>query len=280
VPVLAGMAVPVILSGLLDWLTWSSPFHSYFAYVRANVGQGTAAAFGTQPWYGYIGYEALDTLGLMVLFALLAIPAARRLPLPAIGAVAIVATFSLVGHKEARFIYPALPLGLTLAGAGAAMAGHRLAGWLGRGDDIRLGLAITAVAAALSVLIGAFGPFSPRWQFGRAMVLASRVVNADPAACGVGVYPAKLWYLAGGYTYLRPGITLSGAQGGGAAFNYAMAIESNVKPLHTAPFAEPGFQPEGCFADPVRTICLWRRIGDCDPGAARPIDTTHQAVVP
>jgi hypothetical protein len=279
-PLLAGAAIPVTLSGLLDWVTWSAPFHSYFVYLRANIGQGTAAAFGTSPWYAYIGYEMLATWGIMAAFGLLAVLVARQLPLPAIGAIAIVATFSLVGHKEARFIYPALPLVLTLAGAGAAMAGRRLADLPGRGGDIRTSLGCTGAAAALSVLIGTFGPFSPRWHYGGAVLRASRVVNDDPAACGVGVYPATLWYLGGGYTSLRPGITLSAAREGTAAFNYVMAIESNVKPLRTAPFADPNFQPDGCFTDPVRTICLWRRTGGCDPGAATPIDTAHQPVAP
>ena len=30
---LGGLAVPILLSGLLDWVTWGWPFHAYFTYV-------------------------------------------------------------------------------------------------------------------------------------------------------------------------------------------------------------------------------------------------------
>ena len=70
----------VLLAGMLDWGTWSYPFSSSVAYVRANVVAGVAASFGTSAWYGYAAYELYFTSGLWLVLGGAALAGARRFP--------------------------------------------------------------------------------------------------------------------------------------------------------------------------------------------------------
>jgi hypothetical protein len=108
-----------------------------------------------------------------------------------------------------------------------------------------------------------------------------RIVNADPAACGVAIAPADMWDRSGGYAHLRPGImlygrTLSDSTTSVAAFNYLIAY----KP---ADFADIGFAKLKCWAEPpgrtivLDPICLWHRAGSCTPDAAAPLTATPPA---
>ncbi|RKH45919.1 mannosyltransferase, partial [Corallococcus llansteffanensis] len=105
--------------GLLDWLTWGTPFHSFLAYVRFNVLSGeAAAAFGASPAEFY----AQPLLRAVPLWAWAAVPLSvasllrwRTLSLPLTCAAIYTAVLLATPHKEERFLYPALVLGLLAA---------------------------------------------------------------------------------------------------------------------------------------------------------------------
>ena len=113
-----GYLVPVVLQGLLDWLTWGHPFHSVRANFYFNIVRGVADANGRSPWHSYFRL-AWDNLGPWLVGPMLAVVACavacRRLRLrrqdkfilaPALGFVVI---HMAIGHKETRFILPAMP---------------------------------------------------------------------------------------------------------------------------------------------------------------------------
>lgn len=53
--VLAGAALAAALLGLVDFVTWGAPFHSFIHYVRFNLVSGASAeTFGKAPWYFYL----------------------------------------------------------------------------------------------------------------------------------------------------------------------------------------------------------------------------------
>jgi phosphatidylinositol glycan class B len=54
---LGGLSLPIVLSGLLDWITWGWPFHSIILYVYYNSVGGVASFFGRNPVYSYLGWE-------------------------------------------------------------------------------------------------------------------------------------------------------------------------------------------------------------------------------
>ena len=125
-----GLALPIVLSGLLDWITWGWPFHSTIMYIYYQSKVSSVA--GLNPIYSYIGWEAVAWGLFGVVIVLSALYGALRLPLLFWVAATIFVVHSLVGHKEYRYISPALPLIMTLAGVGSTMAADWLADRLGR----------------------------------------------------------------------------------------------------------------------------------------------------
>jgi len=106
----------IVLSGLaaLDWLTWGSPLYSALHYLAFNW--YSAAHFGAQPWWWYAPIFA----GMApILLAWHFLRGLRRKDL-LVGAFATyLAAFTLIGHKEARFLVPLLPLFVGIAAAPA-----------------------------------------------------------------------------------------------------------------------------------------------------------------
>lgn len=113
--VLAGWAA---LLGLVDWVTWGVPFHSVWEYGRVTFVEGVASGFGETPAWYYLRF-LFHSIGpvVVVLAVLLAVGAWRAPGLFVCGAL-FVALHSVEGHKEARFVLPALPALFAVAGVG------------------------------------------------------------------------------------------------------------------------------------------------------------------
>ena len=281
---LGGLALPIVLSGLLDWVTWGWPFHSTIMYVYYQIKVSSAA--GHNPVYSYIGWEAVAWGAFGIVIVLSALYGAFRLPLLFWVAATIFVVHSLVGHKEYRYFSPALPLIMTLAGIGSTMGANGLADRLGRPQLRRaLMVAVPLVWTIASVVLAASHNRSWFWVRSRGSILAMRVVNADGQACGVGIYPSRFWWRSGDYVNLRPGIPLYDAGDAGKtnapnAYNYVISLQERNKELgHPADlsvdFTSLGYQQVQCWTDPYdRTMapertCVWRRAGACDPQSAK-----------
>jgi hypothetical protein len=272
----AGLGVlgPVLLLGLVDWLSWGRPFQSVLSYVLVNMAPGGAERFGTEPWYQYavweFGYWSVASLLMLPLIVL----GARRLPLILCVALTILAAHSIIPHKEPRFVFPAIPLFLTLAGIASARLSQRL-----RDLVPRPAAAATCLWIGLSALLGSFGYFASYWFVGNGMIAAMRIVSADPGSCGVAIYPGDLWWRTGGYTRLRPDLPIYGlapdepdADAQSAAYSAIIATGNAANPPRTD-FSNLGFRAAGCRANGVNRapVCLWLRDGACDRRAALPL---------
>lgn len=282
---LAGLAVPILLGGLLDWITWGWPFHAYFTYVYDLSVGGVAKYFGSNPFYSFIGWEwvAWGVFGIVIVPC--AIYGGLRLPVLLLIVATIFAMHSAIGHKEYRYISPALPLLMTLAGIGSILAADRLAERLGRPAIQRaLMVAVPLAWTVASIGLAASPDRIWYWVRSRGSILGPRAVNTDKDACGVGIYPSTLWWRFGDYVNLRPGIPLYAA-GDTAnpiaphAYNYVLSLQRRNKEQKIddlpADFAHLGYQQVQCWSDPYsRTLltertCLWRRPGTCDPTSAK-----------
>jgi hypothetical protein len=273
IPLCLGAAVPLALSGLLDWATWGRPFQSIWLYFWVNSIHGAADRFGTAPWYHYLAYLLNGWAPLFLPVLGLAVLGARRAPVPGAVALAIVGTFSLVGHKEYRFLYPALPLIMTLVGLGSAdVAGFAASRLGGRPIEARsLGCMLALFWAGASALFGAFGPARVYWPHGTAIIESMRIVNGDPVACGIAMSPANRWSAGGGYSALRPGIQFFGFRTDAdrrqtEAFNYIYSVTE-------MDFTPYGFTRVRCWEG--QPVCLWHRPGGCDPAPGRPVEVTR-----
>ena len=285
---LAGLAVPLVFSGVLDWVTWGWPFHATVMYVYYQTLGGVATITGTNPVYSYIGWEWVAWGPFGILIVLCALYGGLRLPLLLLVAVTIFVLHSAISHKEYRYISPALPLVMTLAGVGSALAADWLADRLGR-PLIRRALTIAVPLAwtAASVALAASPDRIWYWVRSRGSILAMRAISADKEACGVGIYPGSTWWRSGFYVNLRPGIPLYDAGETATpiapnAYNYVISLQQRSPELKhpvdlAADFASFGYRQVQCWADPydrsflLERMCLWRRSGVCDSSSAKPL---------
>ena len=282
-----GLALTIVLSGLLDWITWGWPFHSlvFYVYYASKV----ASATGVNPVYSYVGWQWVSWGLFGAVIVLSALYGALRLPLLFWVVVTIFAVHSAVSHKEYRYISPALPLIMTLAGVGSTMAADWLADRLGRPQVRRaLMVAVPLIWTIASLTLAASPNRIWFWVRSRGSILTMRAVNADEQACGVGIYPGTRWFRAAGYVNLRPGIPLYDAGDAAApiapgAYNYVISLqqrsmESGHPPLDLpVNFESLGYQQVKCWTDPydramsMERTCLWRRAGTCDSKSAKPL---------
>lgn len=282
-----GVAVLAVF-GLVDALTLGLPFQSLWKYVRINLIEGQAALYGVEPWWWYLArYATHDGVGFW-LMAVGFLAGLRRLPFFAMIAAAVWLPHFAIGHKELRFLYPAVPFAIVVAAIGlAGMADviaarlaprpdDRRSSPLGRTDRTARPLAralafLLVVATALTMQT--LGSWRLAWTRTRAdLLMDSTFVRAD-AACGVALWGVE-WWLSGGYTHLDRPVpmylydqfdpelaTRPPAAADWPAFDWVMAFDGRTPPAI--------YRRVAC-SEP---ICLWRRDGDCretaEAGTAR-----------
>ena len=249
--VFCGILLPIVILGAVDAFTWSHPFQSVFAYLRVNILEGRAAMYGTEPWWWYATSLA-RCLGPLLL---LAVAGVRRSPFLGWLVLVIVGSHSLIGHKELRFIYPAIPLLVTLAAMGVVeIASFIEAGWqlrLGSRGIVVLGLAFFALSSA--VLAWRF----PRWNLGSGGLIMMDRLSRDDSVCGVGQYRIP-WHAAGGYAHLHRNVPIILVQSDVQLQEQSPGFNALiVKGTLDAP--KSGFELEGCW----NGVCLYRRPGSC-----------------
>jgi hypothetical protein len=115
-----------LLYGSIDGLTWSYPFQTLWRNVAANLYYGIQSDYGVEPWYWYVRTLLEYWTGLSAVMLPLCLLGAVRLPQPFVAALLIVVTYSIFGHKEFRFIYPALLLAIIVISVGLA----QLVAWI------------------------------------------------------------------------------------------------------------------------------------------------------
>ena len=235
----AGMAVALVLGGLLDWATWGRPFHSLLVYFRFNVVESGANQWGIAKRGFYLRVMLSSNGPIVLLLAAGFLAGLRRTWPVAVLALLYLVTLSAIPHKELRFLFPVLPLFLLCAAVGLAglldrlpfPAGRRRAAAVGLG----LAMGLLFAARARQVTFADIGQSMDSTEFGgptsrlvwRAFDERNRLFeqagrHAD--LCGLAA-PAMNPYWTGGYTYLhrRVPILWSGAPSELAAANYAIA---------------------------------------------------------
>lgn len=201
----AGAALACAAFGLLDVATGSTPFEPQWQNVRFNLLMGGgASAFGSSPWHFYIGEMARNWGASAALFAGLALLGARRQPILLAMALVILLAHMAIGHKEYRFIYPAIALLSILAGFGLVDLTRLIANGAGnpqRAAPLWLAVAVALVWSGFSLLNAAGRNYQDSWREYADMVSAQMRVAKMPSVCGVafldGAFPI------GGYTYLH-----------------------------------------------------------------------------
>ena len=250
-----GGAAVLAACALLDWATLGSPGASIWRYAAVNL-SGASASFGVQPWYYYgLAEAAIWGIALPIPVAL-CLWGARRWPLPLAMALAILALHMAIGHKEHRFLYPALVLCAVSAGIGLAdLVARAGLAWRAGGRARDTALLAVAAWAALSAAVW----FAPGMTVLRHRV-QDHLAAADfaaglPGVCGIGMGPAPdAWVPYGGYTHLHQNVPLFWP-----ADQAAFGHEAAGFNILLSEMAETKYTPLRCFG----TVCVSRRPGSC-----------------
>jgi hypothetical protein len=202
-----GLAIALMGLGLCDRIIFGDWFHSPITYYTANMIEGVANVWGVEPWYQYFLWLGEPSWLIFALAAAIALVGAIREWRLGLLVVGFTVPHMLVGHKEARFLLPILPIALCLGAVGVSQVCRLLGRWQRRAV---LALATAALAAAAVVRLPEIA-----W-------------NSDPFRA-----QAHLLHLAGQRDDLT-GLAIFGYDHGNCA-NY-FYLRRNV-PLHAA--AEP-----------------------------------------
>jgi GPI mannosyltransferase 3 len=263
-PLIIGGMPPVLLFGAVDWLVWGSPFHSYIQAFWINLVQGKSAEFGTGPLHWY--FERIYAVWFYLLPILLLLIGLRaRASALWIGvACAIIASHSLIPHKEYRYIVPAIACLIIVAAMGSA----DLVKWLSEKSGPRLANSLTICCGALWVLASAMlasSPgFSQNWSRSKDFIEASTWLSMQPDLCGLLLYDDS-WEQTGGYAYLHRNIPIYAlmrdhdlAKRNTEAYDFILLRRASVADF------QPKFRLVHCDAEgPPNDLCIARRAGVC-----------------
>ena len=256
-----GLAV-VALAGALDAATLGAPLASISRNFLYNIGYGVSSSMGVEGRLYYVIFIQRLWQDTLVILGLLALVGARRLPLLLAVAVAVVLVHSAIGHKELRFIFPAIQLFAVLAGVGLAQSAAWAAALIRRGIGSSgmaqsLAAAIAVACWCLIAFVVWSDPLFVNYRNStRGNLLAASFVARLPGVCGIGLYNDRTWGPSGGYTYFHRPLPLywfdTEAQlVAGTGFNIL---------VYTKPVPEVlGFEPLSCFG----SVCVGRRPDGC-----------------
>lgn len=270
-PMICGMVPVIAIFGIADWIGWSYPFQSMYLNFSINLLQHRAAEFGVQPFDFYVG-KLVTYFNLVIVFSIIGGVVVRRTRLLAYTVLAVVIPHSMLAHKEVRFIYPAFPILLILAGLGI----WECALWIAANTRRTTAWASACVLLLPVVAVGITHTRKVDWRYQTGALAAMQQLSHTPDACGVA-FRGIDWGDSGGYTYLHrdlplfftslysPHIPLSGRaeervedwmdfEKTEPGFNYVISAD----PLTPARFR---YRPMECWD----AICLYKRSGGCKP---------------
>jgi GPI mannosyltransferase 3 len=277
-PLSLGGAAVITGAGVLDAVTWSTPFQSISLNLYVNMIDHVSAEFGVQPMYLYIGALAVYWSGAFLLIIGTALLGARRLPAALAAFVAIVFSMSLIPHKEYRFIYPALVFVPIMVGLGTA----EIAAFLREKINFRPGFIVAATCAfwmVTSSLLAVAGPYRSHWFRSAGVVRAFGMVSHLAGACGVALRGID-WDETPGQTRLPPNVKLYGTISDAKFAESAPSFNAVVGYRDSLPDGAD-FQRVACWPNGINAmgqpslpdVCVWRRDGGCQPAAGSEVDT-------
>jgi hypothetical protein len=263
---LASLVSVVLAVGLLDAATWGYPFHSNWTYLRLELLEHKSAHYGVLPFTQYLGwYGDVWGFGGLAILVLL-VRTWRKVPLILATAFVILASHSLIAHKEYRFSYPATTLIIVAASLALTEFAHWLQTHAGR---LKTAVAPVILAVWCSLSLLAAARFSPantdnmdvrvrtsyfRWLGERKTLFMD--LSSETSHCGIGLVGIP-WYLTGGYTFLHrrlPLILVDDTQKYASLWD---GFDIALTPLNGR--LPTPFHLQGCVAD----TCVWMREGAC-----------------
>jgi phosphatidylinositol glycan class B len=259
-----GAIPPLLIFGLTDLVTWGAPFRSQFQAIWVNAVQHKASQYGVMSFFWYARSFMITWGVALVPLALLVALRLRSSPLWIGFAVIVVASHSLIPHKEYRFIYAAAASLVVVAALGSADVLIWLRARYGA-DRTRWAPAVAAVLwMAISASATSLLPTNVHnWTRGRGAIKAAYWLARQPDLCGLALYQDS-WADTGGYAYLHRNVPTYAlrakhdqAHRTTQAFNYVLGRRSDLAGF------QPTYRLAWCADDGEDPTCLLARPGAC-----------------
>ena len=190
---LLAFAIALLALAIVDLATWGDPLSSPREYVEYQLTHGAANSRAILDFSGYAS-QFLDiapwVTGFLVVGAALGSVRAPSLVVVTAGSLLF---YSVIGHKELRYLLPTLPFVCALAAVGFSV--------LAANFKPRVGIAFAAVVAALALASGLRTPNLPEY-YGDVNGLVM-VAGRQADICGLFVEPADLAWTGGYYLFHR-----------------------------------------------------------------------------
>jgi hypothetical protein len=262
--VLLGGLAAALPYGFADMALGHAPFASTVRYILFNASP-QADGFGTSLWNRYLltivhhWGSALPLLGLLI-----AVGARGQRVWLAVAA-AILIEYSIIPHKEDRFIFPAIaclmiPLGV---GLWRAIDGLPLRDFP-KAAAMRVGVLLFAFCSTVAAVVPGL---AQEWRRGEAGVETFAEIARSGTVCGVGLGRGMPVIFTGGYTVLHRNVPI--LQGLDRPADHARSV-SDVLTAGPDPSLKRDFTLTGCreglyfgMDDAPRAICHYRRAGSC-----------------
>lgn len=259
-----GGLVPVAIFGAADWIVWGAPFRTAWNAFAVNVIEDRASTFGVEPATHYATFLAF-ALWPGVVAALLALWLYRPKAMWLAVGLTILASHSLIPHKEYRFVFPATALLVVAAALASADLLARLRQRWGFAWPNGIAAACALWLAASAALALAPG-FRAEWP-DSANVAASRWLARAPGVCGVLL--KEPWYLSGAYVHMHRNVPLYGSIMS-AREQEEIRSAHNVIVARSAETVPEGYARRHCVASRGSRgeLCVFMREGGCAPQPA------------
>ncbi|HKQ45594.1 MAG TPA: hypothetical protein VJS47_09390 [Rhizomicrobium sp.] len=259
-----GAAVALAGNALVDILTYGAPFAPLWGNLKFNFLLNGAASFGVSPWSEYLRFLAYNWGASGVVFMGLALLGARRMPIFLVMAGVILAAHMLIGHKEYRFIFPAIAMLAILAGFGLVELTRILAHGLDA-DRLKpapawLCLIVGLCWAGITFLNVIGRNYDQHWRRSSDFLAAELKLSRMPGVCGVGFDAIFAW--TGGYTYLHRPIPIYDFLNADRLTEITGAanvlVADKTSPTLTDPYSP--YRRQQCFGQK----CIYLRPGRCE----------------
>lgn len=277
-PMLLGVIASLLVFGVVDAFTWSYPFQSFWLNIWVNVVEGRSKLYGVSPWYEYGIFLFKSWSWFIIPITIFIIIGARHCPILLWSGLIIILSHSILDHKEYRFIYPALPMFMILAGIGTSEILTQLINKLTKPQIFFLPKNFISFFVAILLWVNISLPLSTRFNvyqdvkfsifssdiknthwYGIANnLLAMQSLSQEKNVCGVGLWNIH-WALSGGYTYLHHNVPVFSVETNKdfqelySGFNYVVA----ALPL---PSQYQNYQLKQCWEG----TCIYQRPGSCN----------------
>lgn len=207
VAVAAGIVMAV---GLLDRVTWGGWFTSYYNNYLFNAVYGVSRLFGEDGHRWYADKLVQASFGLFAVAGVWSVWWWRRVWLPVIVIVMIVATHTTIGHKEYRFVLAGVPLAIVLFGVVAALATDALRPARRRLARLAALVAVGAISIAgtMNRLPGQLEIYDPGPLFAADPSLRAYMRLADDPSLEALFVADDSWVWSAGYYYLHRNVPI------------------------------------------------------------------------